>query len=185
MRFVLPATAIAIMVAILSWSGMEEAVQPIAEDKAPAQTIGKNELIKPRFESQDKKQQAYTITADRAFQNQDDLNTVILENPVADVTLNDGAWIALQSIDGQYNQQTEKLYLSKNVKLYHDQGYSLDMQTLMIDMNAQTADTQSAVTGQGPAGTIQARGMKGIGAEGRLIFLGPATLILNQTMDLP
>ncbi len=184
MRFALPAAAIAILVIVVSWSGMEDAVAPVATEPS-GKTIGQNELVKPRFESQDQKNQPYTITADRAFQDPNNLDLVKLEKPVADVSLKDGSWLALEAVNGEYRQGVENLMLQQNVKMYHDAGYTILTDTMAIDIRAQTAETDSNVTGQGPMGSISAHGMKAIGAEGRLIFKGPATLILNQEMEMP
>lgn len=184
MRFALPAMAIAILVVALSWSGMEDAVAPMKQEKSK-QAVGKNELIKPRFESQDKDQQPYTITADRAYQNSENLDVIILENPVADVSLKDGTWVALEALSGEYRQSAANLSLERNVKMFHDAGYTLTTDTIVIDITGEVAETDSDVEGQGPAGQIYAKGLKAIGSERRLIFKGPAKLILNEQLSLP
>ncbi len=184
MRFILPAAAIAILVIVVSWSGMEDAVKP-AETTQSEQAIGKNELVNPRFESQDQKNQPYTITATRAFQDPENLDLVMLENPVADIALKDGNWVALEATSGEYRQGVENLMLRQNVKMYHDDGYTIVTDMLVIDIRGQVAETDSPVNGHGPMGSISAQGLKAIGTDGKLIFKGPATLILNQEMDMP
>lgn len=184
MRFALPITALTILAIVVSWTGMEDVVAPIKTENSN-QEMGRNELINPRFESQDQKKQPYTITAAKAFQETENMDLILLQKPVADVSLNDGSWIALEAQDGEYRQGAENLLLQKNVKMYHDAGYTLLTDTIVVNIREQTAETESKITGQGPAGQISAQGMKAIGSEARLIFKGPATLILNESAQHP
>lgn len=181
MRIVLPLLAMVVVVVLVVLSGDSKDVvkaPPPKEEVLREASIGKNELLKPRFDTFDKKGRPYTITAERAFQTMDSSDVIYLEKPVADSTMSDGAWIALQSTAGTYNQFVQTLFLEGNVKLYHDAGYSLVMDKLNIDMKANTAITNVQVKGQGPIGTLAAEGMNADGEKNILIFNGPAKLVL-------
>src|SRR5690606_11837427 len=93
MRIALPLAALAIIVIIFAWPNMhEDSLSVTAGKTQPPATIGKNELVNPRFESKDEKNQPYTITATRAVQGSTHEELIILEKPVADMVLNSGNW---------------------------------------------------------------------------------------------
>lgn len=185
LRLVLPLIAIALVAIMLAWTDMDANVEPVRREDVAPQTVGKNELLKPKFQSEDTNQQPYTITADKAFQEADNLDLVILDKPVADIALKNGAWVALKAKDGEYLQSEQKLKLKGNVKLYHDSGYELSTEEVDLDVTTQTAKSATPVSGHGPAGTISGSGLEANGQDGTLIFTGPAKLILNNSKVLP
>lgn len=183
MRLALPLAAVAIIGLLLSWPRIEKRLEPAPEKTAiPAQTVGQNELIKARFESRDEKNQPFTVTADRAVQSANDPSIVLLEKPAADITLSNGAWLAAQAEKGAYRQKAEQLLLQGNVKLFHDQGYELVTEKLLVNLKNRQAWSDQPVYAQGPAGTLQASGMKGQEDSGTLIFTGPVHLTLNRAI---
>lgn len=181
LRLILPLIAVAIVVVMLAWTDMGGTIEPIPKEEVSPQTIGKNELLNPKFQSEDQKQQPYTITADRAFQESENLDLVILEKPVADVSLKNGAWIAMEAKDGEYLQSTQHLKLRGDVKVFHDKGYELSTDEVDLDVQAQTANTSRPVSGHGPAGTIEGTGMKADGKQGIIVFTGPARMTINNS----
>lgn len=184
LRLALPLAAIGIVAVMLVWSDMDQTAEPVPREKVSPQTVGKNELVKPKFQSEDTNRQPYTITADRAFQEADNLDLVILEKPVADITLEDGSWVAIKAKNGEYLQSGQKLKLTGDVRLYHDDGYELTTQQVDLDIAAQTAYSDKPVSGQGPAGTISGSGLQANGINGTLIFTGPARLVLHNAKPL-
>ncbi len=185
LRFLLPAMALTIIVVLFSWTSMEKNIEPLAEEQNMPKTIGQNELINPHFESHDADQQPYNITADRAYQDQDRLDLVHLEKPKADMSLKDGSWVELEANNGQYDQEKGLLSLHGKIKLFHDDGYVLHTNRLDIDIERQYAETGLPVSGEGPAGTLQASGMKAQGNKGAIIFKGPAKATIYRSLDLP
>lgn len=180
MRLVLPTIALAIVVVVVSWSKFEDLVAKPAMEAAIPHIIGKNELLRPRFQSVDNKNQPFKITAHRAFQNEQNPKLVHLDRPMADITLNSGNWLAIESKKGTYEQNAENLVLEDDVKLYHDEGYELITSKLFVNLKAQEAWSDQPIYAQGPAGQIEASGMKADTGKGELIFTGPVTLKLNK-----
>lgn len=185
LRLVLPLIAVALVVVMLAWTDMDGPVEPVRREEVAPQTVGKNELLNPKFQSEDTKKQPYTITADRAFQESEDLDRVILDKPVADIALDGGSWIAIKATDGEYLQSEQKLNLKGNVRLYHDAGYELNTDAVDLDISAQTAHSSTPVSGQGPAGTIKGAGLDATGQNGILIFTGPASMTINSAKIAP
>lgn len=180
-RIALPVFAALIIAVILVWDSLDSRDIPaVREDTDSLKTVGENELINPRFESRDDKQQPYTITADRAVQSKDNENQVMLEKPLADILLNDGAWIALKANRGVFYQDTQELLLEEQVELFHDLGYRLKTQALHIDVGKQTAWSDKTVEARGPEGALDAAGLKVDSQAGHLVFTGPARLVLTR-----
>jgi lipopolysaccharide export system protein LptC len=185
LRLILPLIALGILAVVFSWSSFTEddllvITPPPGEN---TQEIGKNELLNPRFESKDDKNQPYTITATRAIQGKDNENLIILEEPLADILLKNGNWIAIQSKQGAYRQDSERLLLQDEVTIFHDEGYQMTTSELHMDMIASLAWSEKDVAAQGPAGLLDAKGMKADSKSGELIFTGPAKLILHRGFE--
>ncbi len=184
MRLALPMVAIGIIGLLLSWPRVEETMAPIPEQAAGMpQTVGKNELVNPRFESMDDKKQPFTITAQRAVQSDNDPSVVLLESPVADITLTGGTWLAAEAERGAYRQNADRLLLQGKVRLYHDEGYEVTTRKLLVNLKSRQAWSDEPVFGQGPAGTLQATGLQAHAATGQLIFTGPVKLVLNRKIE--
>lgn len=184
-RLLLPISALGIVAVVIAWPQMDKArtsITPVPRDEILPQTIGKNELINPRFESEDEQSQPYTIIAESATQDNTNPDLVILHNPKADFQMRDGAWVAGEAETGHYQQDSRTLKLEGRVKLFENQGYVLNMPTLDLDMNTRRATTSEPVSGHGPAGTIAATGLDADAATGTLIFTGPAVLTLNTSV---
>lgn len=183
LRLALPIIALALAVVVFLVAGPKYSaeIKPIQE--VEPKLTGRNELASPRFESQDKDAQPYTVTATRAYQKEDDLNEIVLDAPVADMSLKDGKWVSLKADHGEYKQDSQDLRLEGSVILYHDSGYEFETEALDVNVKTQQTSSDKPVSGQGPTGTIKATGLTGDGNSGQLIFKGPAKLILNPDGD--
>lgn len=177
LRLLLPVFAAILAVIVFIVAGPEDINKPVSIESLEPQ-VGKNELVTPRFESQDENAQPYSVTANRAYQKSEDLNVVELEDPVADMTMKDDTWLALKAQKGEFLQDQQKLSLTGNVRLFHDQGYELLTDQVNIDIPKQTAISTVPVRGHGPVGRIKAAGFEARGDASTLRFTGPAKLTL-------
>ena len=184
LKIVLPLAALGLVLALFSWQQMDETVLPApAPVEKSVRSVGKNELLNPKFESTDEKGNPYSVTAKRALQGQsveDDM--ILLEEPVADVALEGGKWLAIKAAQSAFRQETQRLLLKGNVEIFHDDGYTLSTAEMDVDMKAGTARSDVSVHVQGPKGEIDAVGMSADREAGLLIFKGPAKLVLNEGM---
>jgi lipopolysaccharide export system protein LptC len=180
MRLFLPLVAVCIIGMVMLWPSLENSFAPIPKQAVLPQTLGKNELLNPRFKSKDDRQQPFTITAKRAIQSAKDQEVIILEKPEADITLKNGTWLAVESKRGIYRQNDEKLLLEGGVQLFHDQGYQMETEKLLISLKTRDAWSDAPVSGQGPAGSLQAKGMRAQTDKGLMVFDGPVKLVLNR-----
>ncbi len=99
-----------------------------------------------------------------------------LEGPKGDLTLLNGAWLAVTAYTGVYLTQGQLLDLFGDVKLFHDRGYELTTDTAHVDMTGGTAEGNDAVQGQGVFGDITSEGFRLLDHGQTIIFTGKAKL---------
>lgn len=182
MRFVLPLTAAALIVIVITWPEMDDKVVVVPKDQlvSPSDTkIGENELINPRFETTDEQQQPVNVIADRAIQNQNNPNLVKLDNPKADLKMKNGSDVKIEAAQGTYEQEVEKLFLQNDVTIHHESGYELQAEELRVNLKTREAFSDKNVRVEGPEAQIDAIGLEGNMENGTLIFKGPAKLTLT------
>lgn len=180
MRVILPLSALALTVVVVTWSETDNKIIAVDERSLiPDTDLAKNELLNPKFESVDQDLNPFTVTASRALQNQENANLLKLENPNGNMTLKDGQSLLINALNGTYEQEEEKLFLEQDVQLKHQSGYTLTTQELRVDLKNGQAFSDKDVEITGVDGHIKAKGLKGDTNTEILIFKGPATLTLT------
>lgn len=186
-QFALPVMALLLIGLIIGWNNFEgDKIVPIKEEDVQPQVkqeIGKNELVNPRFESMDEKGQPFVITADKAIQEDGDKGEMLLENPKGSMDLKNGKTVTLSALKGAYNQIEEYLDLNENVVLTHSEGYDLKTRILHIDLKVNKAWSEQPVRVTGPQGEINALGMTATSSDEKIIFKGPAKMLVHTDSD--
>ena len=181
MKVLLPATAAALILLVLAWPQFaieEESFRLSVSKLAPSQAENLT-MLNARFEGRDEKDQPFSVTADIATQSESDKDLVTLELPKADITLQDGAWLALTARSGEYRKDAQVLDLAGSVNLYHDKGFELRTEAARIHLDLGMAEGANPVQGQSNLGTIQAEGFKVLDRGARIIFLGRSHLVIE------
>jgi lipopolysaccharide export system protein LptC len=178
MKLVLPAVAIGLLLLVVAWpriqAGLDRLKLTFARlDLSEARDL---RMVNARFSGLDKRHRPYVLTADVARQMPDRNDLMALEGPEGDITLQNGAWLAITSFTGVYLTQGQLLDLFGDVKLYHDRGYELTTDTAHIDMTAGTAEGHDPVQGQGVFGDITSEGFRLLDHGQTIIFTGKAKL---------
>ncbi len=181
MKVVLPALAVAIILLVLAWPRLvpdDSRFRIGLSDLSPgaADTLS---MVKPRFRGRDSHDRPFTIVAQKATQLAADSTHITLDRPEADITLADGAWVALTADSGTYRRQAKTLALSGNVSLFHDQGFEMHTTRAQIDLGEGSAHSDSPVEGHGPAGVLSAQGFR-VRDQGRtIVFTGESRLVVR------
>ena len=179
LRIIFPVVAACLLVSVLVFSDRKDPIEAKPIEEVIPQKMGENELINAEFNAQDEQDRPFSITSERAFQDEVDSNDVKLEKPIANMKFDDGTRVSLKGKNGTYKQEEQLLHLKGDVKFIHDEGYELNTTEVDIDIEKQTAISKVPVTGHGPAGDIKASGLNANGKDAIFIFEGPATLILT------
>ena len=185
MKVLLPATAAALMLLVVAWpqftiedEGFRLSVSKMAPDQAESLT-----MLNARFEGLDERDRPYTVTADIATQSESDTDLVTLERPKADITLEDGAWLALTAKSGEYHKDAQVLDLTGSVNLFHDKGFELRTESARVLLDEGMAEGAQPVEGQGSIGTIQAEGFRVLDRGARIFFLGRSHMVIERAVQ--
>jgi lipopolysaccharide export system protein LptC len=178
MKLLLPAVAIGLLLLVVAWPRIQSGLDRLRLsftrlDLSEARDL---RMVNARFSGLDKRHRPYVLTADVARQMPDRNDLMALEGPKGDITLQNGAWLAITSFTGVYLTQGQLLDLFGDVKLFHDRGYELTTDTAHIDMVAGTADGHDPVQGQGVFGDITSEGFQLLDHGQTIIFTGKAKL---------
>jgi lipopolysaccharide export system protein LptC len=142
-------------------------------------------MLNARYEGLDDKDQPYLLSADQAIQSSDNKDLIDLEMPKGDISLDDGAWLAMDANEGVYNRETELLDLAGNVTLFHDNGFELRSESARIDLEAGTAEGHETTEGQGPSGSSLSEGFLVLERGDVLVFTGKSRVVIrpNEKQD--
>ncbi|MCC9621150.1 LPS export ABC transporter periplasmic protein LptC [Thalassospira sp. MA62] len=185
LKFVLPLIAATLMALVVLWPKIEEVQDSgfrLGFSTSPEDLMENVAMNNPRFFGVDGNKQPFTVTATEAVETKASETRgdhVFLDGPQADMTLDDGSWIALTANEGYYAENTGILDLVGAVNMYHDEGFELHTQQAEIEMKFGNATGDDPVDGQGPFGTITSDTGFELENKGAVIrFLGNARLVI-------
>jgi len=180
MKLVLPALAAGLVLLVIAWpqlvpditrSGLD--FKKFARDQA--KTLN---MLNARYSGIDEKNQPFEVAADLATQAPDNENVVELQHPKANIRTTEGDLVALSARLGLYDREVETLDLSGKVHLTHDKGFDIVTETATVDLKDGSASGDSAISGQGPSGELQAEGFR-LRERGQIIvFTGKSRLLI-------
>lgn len=178
MKLLLPAVAVALLLLVVAWPRIQASIDHLRLsftrlDLSEARDL---RMVNARFSGIDKRHRPFVLTADVARQMPDRNDLMALEGPKGDITLQNGAWLALTAYTGVYLTQGQLLDLFGDVKLFHDRGYELTTDSAHVDMTAGTAQGDDAVQGQGIFGEVASEGFRLLDHGQTIIFTGKAKL---------
>lgn len=176
MRVVLPLLTVAAIAFVIAWPSLRN-------DKSAAVPAdpGGPQMLNSRYSGVDEQNRPFTITADSAIQSARNADTVDMVNPLAEMALEDGSWVALKSNSGHYNQKEGKLVLDGNVEVFHSLGYQVKTEQAFADVHSGTAWGDRAVSGHGPGGQVDALGFRIFDRGATIVFTGDSKLILRPS----
>ena len=181
LKIVLPAIAVGLIVLVALWPQylLEGGRSHIVAHPTGAAGIDRLSMTNPHFQGTDERNRPFSVSAERAMQDLRDDNLILLARPEAEMTLEDGAEIALKAAEGSYRRESELLRLTGGVDLAHNRGYRIKTPSAAIDLKGGTAEGNEPVDAQGPFGTLQAEGFR-VAERGDIVeFTGKSRLVLT------
>lgn len=180
MKLVLPLAAALLIAILVGWPG-----HGIRDDgfrlsflSERGQQTPEPGMVHARYMGTDSNNHPFIITADRATQVEDDPDTIVLHTLQADLTLEDGAWLALTARSGVFSRGVEKLRLNGPVSLFSDDGYEFRAEFAEVDLARGTVESDRPVSGQGPLGLLDAGSFRLVDQGRRLYFSAGVKLVL-------
>jgi lipopolysaccharide export system protein LptC len=168
MKVVLPIVAVGILALLAAWPTLTRTDQPVAHDN------GQLDMLNARYAGTDKQNRPFSIVADNAVKSENEPGVMDLVHPYAEMTENNGTWLAVKAERGRYNEQTGKLLLLGHAQLFQDKGFEFVTDEVHVDVKEGTAWGDRPVTGQGPFGELFSQGFRLFDKGQTIVFTGPA-----------
>jgi lipopolysaccharide export system protein LptC len=180
MKFLLPAVAVGLLLLVAVWPRLQEGIDRLrlGFNRLDLGEAGDLRMVNAHYSGIDKLRRPYVVTADVARQTPNHNDLVALEGPKADMTLTNGAWLAVTSDTGVYLTPGQQLDMFGAVKLFHDRGYQLITDSAHVDMPQGTAEGHDPVQGQGVFGDVTSEGFRLADHGDNITFTGKARLHL-------
>jgi lipopolysaccharide export system protein LptC len=180
MRFLLPVSAIILATTVVVWPYFNVTDSGTVVDIATLNLPSEDRptMANARFLGTDNKGQPFTVTATIAWQEQGYDELVYMEDLQGDMILDSGMWATFYSDRGIYDQVGQMLIVESNVSVFTDEGYELHSDYALIDLDHGIAEGHMPVSGQGPAGLIDAQGFRITDNGDKLFFEGRLHLTL-------
>lgn len=182
LRITVPAMGVLLLVLFFLWPILTEIRLPQLDK---AQISGeRTELVNPRYEGQDEAGQRYVLTAERAIQNRNMPDDIVLIAPTAALTESDnreGAKVIAKN--GNYDDKSQMLNLQDDVQLITPEGDQFTTSAADVDLKNKIVTGTQPVTGSGTRMDLSAQGFTYNHAGGELTLTGPAKLVLKENDD--
>jgi lipopolysaccharide export system protein LptC len=176
MKVVLPLLAVLLLGAVVAWPELTET----ATERREVDAADPGRMISPRLAGTDAEERPYSLVGTSARQSDAGSDVVVFEDLEAEITLENGLWLALLAEHGRMDNASGLIELAGNVNLFRDDGYTFYADQMYIDVNEGTAWTDVPVHAHGPAGEIAAQGFRIANDAGVVVFTGESELLLRR-----
>tara|TARA_B100000989_G_C19515210_1_gene461249 strand:- start:127 stop:618 length:492 start_codon:yes stop_codon:yes gene_type:complete len=136
-------------------------------------------VISPKFIGLDKNKKPFTIKAERAKKDSNNENLYKLEMPSGEIINNNGKKIFVKSKYGNFDQQSQKIFLYENVRLNNLDGLSFKTQSANIDLNTNNIYGDKEIIGINNKGNIKSKGFSITEEGNKIIFTGNTNLMIK------
>ena len=142
-------------------------------------------MTNARYYGTDDKGQPYNVTAAGVLQKSASDRAIDLNAPKAEITMNSGTWMSATASSGTYNREKQVLDLSGDVSLFHYTGNDIHTTQAQVHLKEGTVTGNGEVHGEGPVGTIDAKGFTYSKDDHNLRFTGPARMTFKRKSAEP
>lgn len=180
LKWLLPAMALAVLAAIIIWplTKVSEFSFLLAKDKVgvAAERLRIDNAI---YRGETERGEAFTISAAGAVQRSSAVPIVELKQLKATLGMAEGP-AKVTAPSGRYFIEKDRLQVDGPVRLDSAAGYTLDSETVDIDLGTRQVTTAKPVTGTLPIGNFSAGNFEGDITGRRLVMGGGAHLRIHQ-----
>lgn len=140
-------------------------------------------VIEPKFIGLDKNKKPFTIRAEKAKKTRSNENLYRLEMPSGEIKDNSGNTIFLKSSKGEFNQNSQEIFLFKDVELTREDGLLFETEEAMIDLKTNDIFGKKKVSGKNKEGKIFSSGFSITEEGNKILFKGKTNLLIKQKND--
>jgi lipopolysaccharide export system protein LptC len=181
LKILLPLSALGLILLVALWPQflLDGGRFRLVSEGVESAGIDRLSMVNPRFEGTDSREQPFTVSAERAMQDVENKDLIELIRPKADITLENGAGVALKAAHGLYRRDREILNLTGGVDLVHDRSTEISTASAEVDLAAGTAEGTEPVAAKGPFGELSSEGFR-VADRGAVVeFTGRTRLLLQ------
>jgi len=185
-KLTLPVLAVALLAVAFLWPNLTDRLATFISFVPAAINAATEDyqVFKLTMEGVDKNDRPYLFWAETAIKFDADLEEIDLSRPNADLTREDGSWLALMSEHGLYLKDEKKLLLRDSVNVFHDTGYEFNTESMWIDLETGEATGDVPIIGHGEFGELTGDGGYRFSEDGsRIYFKGPARMVIYPDME--
>ena len=196
LRVALPLIAVGVFGALILWPDVQEIMAPESPPAPAAEQAMATPVVEqvaeetsgrmdnPRFSGVDGGNRPYNISGSLA-RPMEQGGVMEIDDPMADIELDDGTWLALQAQQARYDEAAGRIELNGDVNLFRDDGYAVFSDEVVVDIDTQSAWGDAPVVGHGPQGEIVADGFRLDGTDRVIVFTGDARLRIRGGTTAP
>lgn len=157
MRVALPSLALMTLGVVLIWPGLQSRVGGLTVSFAHVDQVNSElRMLAPRLTGTDKEGRAYTVTANSAIPERNDMSRIKMEQIDGDMTLSDGTWVNVTSPYGVYDKLLRRMELTGPINVHTDRGYEMSAKSALVDLAKSAITSDEPVALQGSFGTLEA-----------------------------
>lgn len=180
----LPGAAVLLLLLAVLWPSLSRTTDAITSSARDSIKITPDQLRNfvmdaPTYIGVDEKNRPFKLRAKQARQATAKSTVVNLVQPRANLTLQNGNWVAVSARDGRYRRDTRILRLRGDVNVFHDANYTFKTEEATVDLKNKTAWGDKPVVATGPRARIQARGFRVKDGGKTVLFTGKAKVVLK------
>ncbi len=150
------------------------------QEKASFNHMSSVDMAKVVFSSEDKKGQAFKISADKVLEADTQKKLVRLDILNAQMCLNSGILLSASSSFGYFSQNEEILTLPEKVKVVSDNGYEMDTSDVTLYHQQEKVKSHQVVSIRGTKMDLDAEGFYLFDNGDKVNFLGKSKLIVKD-----
>lgn len=173
-RYGLPFAALCVIAVVALWPQFTKPVDVPAPPQAAIQD--RAQVTAPQFYSQDEQGQPYSVIAESAEPLDEMGESVLLNRPEMEITLDNGDWIAVLADEARYEAEDGAVQLWGRVNILRDDGLQVITEEAHFDMGQGVGWGDSPVVVSGDFGTIEAQGFRLDNENRDLMFVGATRL---------
>ncbi|MFW6027762.1 MAG: hypothetical protein ACOC91_03045 [bacterium] len=156
MRLILPALALLVVGVVMLHAFMYRADDTLKLSFAETGTLADDlKMVQPELSARFGEKNPFRITSESAWLDEDAPGRVVLNKIQADVNVEGVSWLKLSALKGILDTKAAQIILGGGIDLVSELGYELHTKSVNIDLGKGTLTGRTAVTGQGPLGTLR------------------------------
>lgn len=185
LRWLLPSCALGLAVLLVIWPSRHliELPDVISITGLEQPTSERSTMTNVRFLGTDHNGLPFTISAGTAWHDSGRSAMVFLEDVSGSIVVGTGQWTSIRADSGFFDQTRQLLTLESAVTVSTSDGYRIESERTIIDLERGMAESDTLVEGTGPDGALEAQGFQITDNGGKFTFFGRLHLSIDVVPD--